>query len=169
MNEWKYLILLRIDSYWIETHTILALFRRSKNIIKSFCMEQKAREQERSKKSSTNNKDEKRSGSSDKDKNTNGSVSPRDKSPTLSRKKSFFQTNPPEPWEIFNKEKFFILDCIAVKTIYKDSARTNPRLGHIIPPYNSQKDKHAGAYFKFKDVDKVLQLNNQVCYKRIMP
>ena len=39
-----------------------------------------------------------------------------------------------------NREKGFVLDCIALGQISSDYSKANPKLGPAIPPYNSQKD-----------------------------
>lgn len=69
----------------------------------------------------------------------------------------------PTPEEMADKEKHFILDCIAVDTICKDYSHSQPKLGPAIPAYNSQKDKHVKAYFTREGVDVTLRNTEQVC------
>lgn len=58
-------------------------------------------------------------------------------------------------------EKGFVLDCNAVSSISCDFSKANPKLGPVIPPYNSQKDDHVDNYFKFHGVDKTLDKTGQ--------
>ncbi|XP_071942416.1 sperm microtubule associated protein 1-like isoform X2 [Antedon mediterranea] len=70
---------------------------------------------------------------------------------------------PPSPTieEMEQKEKEFLLDCIAVSSISNDYAMAQPKLGPAIPPYNSQKDKHVQMYFHREKVPEVLQKTGQ--------
>ncbi|XP_071788606.1 sperm microtubule associated protein 1-like [Asterias amurensis] len=67
----------------------------------------------------------------------------------------------PTPEEIAQKEKSFLLDCIAVDTISKDFSHCQPKLGPAIPAYNSQKDKHVKLYFSREQVDETLRKTQQ--------
>lgn len=68
----------------------------------------------------------------------------------------------PTPEELADKEKHFLLDCIAVDTICKDFSHSQPKLGPAIPAYNSQKDKHVKVYFQREGVDVTLRKTEQV-------
>ena len=68
----------------------------------------------------------------------------------------------PPPEEMLKEERGFILDCNAVSSISTDFSKANPKLGPVIPPYNSQKDVHVSNYFKFEGVDKTLEKTGQV-------
>ena len=68
----------------------------------------------------------------------------------------------PTPEEIAQKEKSFLLDCIAVDTISKDFSHCQPKLGPAIPAYNSQNDKHVKLYFSREQVDETLRKTQQV-------
>ncbi|XP_059173962.1 uncharacterized protein C17orf98-like [Physella acuta] len=68
----------------------------------------------------------------------------------------------PEPPELLLKEKSFVLDCKATSSISQDYSRVNPKLGPVIPPYNSQRDKHVGNYFRFYGINKVLNKTGQI-------
>uniref|UniRef100_W5N1T8 Chromosome LG9 open reading frame, human C17orf98 n=1 Tax=Lepisosteus oculatus TaxID=7918 RepID=W5N1T8_LEPOC len=63
--------------------------------------------------------------------------------------------------EFRGREKFFILDCVAVESIARDYNRSLPRLGSVIPPYNAQDDKNAKGYFRTKPVPPLLQQTGQ--------
>uniref|UniRef100_A0A0B6ZXA9 Uncharacterized protein n=1 Tax=Arion vulgaris TaxID=1028688 RepID=A0A0B6ZXA9_9EUPU len=58
-------------------------------------------------------------------------------------------------------EKSFVLDCNATSNISQDYSNTNPKLGPVIPPYNSQRDKHVGNYFRFYGVHRTLKKTGQ--------
>ncbi|CAG5132438.1 unnamed protein product [Candidula unifasciata] len=78
------------------------------------------------------------------------------------RQNKIYRTPPtPSPSELLKKEKTFILDCNATSSISQDYSGTNPKLGPVIPPYNSQRDKHVGAYFKFWGVGRTLKKTGQ--------
>lgn len=63
--------------------------------------------------------------------------------------------------ELRQLEKAFVLDCVCVSTLSDDSGRANPKMATAIPPYNGQKDKLAGNYFKCPTVKKVLRKTEQ--------
>jgi hypothetical protein len=67
----------------------------------------------------------------------------------------------PSPVQLLVMEKSFILDCNATSSISRDYSLTNPKLGPVIPPYNSQKDKHANNYFRFNGVKRTLKKTGQ--------
>ena len=69
----------------------------------------------------------------------------------------------PPPEERLREEKGFVLDCNSMSSISNDFAKANPKLGPVIPPYNSQKDGHVSNYFNFHGVDKTLDKTGQVC------
>ena len=123
-----------------------------------------------SEKNSTNGKkesprstsgDETKSGSST---SRSQSSSPRRKSSSPRRSvNKIYRTPPtPEPEVLYEKEKSFVLDCIAMYTTSNDYARAQPKLGQVVPPYNSQKDNSVKEYFKFIGVDKTLGKTGQV-------
>nr|AAW25284.1 SJCHGC05617 protein [Schistosoma japonicum] len=58
-------------------------------------------------------------------------------------------------------ERQFILDCIAVRQICDDYAKTNPKHGSIIPPYNGQLDPYAKSYFESVNIQKILEKTGQ--------
>ena len=47
-------------------------------------------------------------------------------------------------------------------TTSNDYARAQPKLGQVVPPYNSQKDSSVKEYFKFIGVNKTLGKTGQV-------
>jgi len=67
----------------------------------------------------------------------------------------------PPPEAIFEKERTFVLDCIASASISSDFSKSNPKLGPVIPPYNSQGDRHVRNYFTFTGVDRTLRRAQQ--------
>ncbi|XP_033733262.1 uncharacterized protein C17orf98-like [Pecten maximus] len=67
----------------------------------------------------------------------------------------------PPPEDLLVKEKGFVLDCNAASSISTDYSKTNPKLGPVIPPYNSQRDSHVDPYFQFQGVQKTLALTKQ--------
>ncbi|CAF2035820.1 unnamed protein product [Rotaria magnacalcarata] len=69
------------------------------------------------------------------------------------------ETPPPEVH--FDREQSFVLDCKAVSNISNDYSTANPKLGSVIPPYNSQIDQHTESYFKFFGVPKTLEKTGQ--------
>ena len=68
----------------------------------------------------------------------------------------------PPPEEHLEMEKSFTLDCIATSSISTDYSKANPKLGPVVPPYNSQKDQHVKNYFTYHGVDKTLEKTEQV-------
>lgn len=70
---------------------------------------------------------------------------------------------PPEPTaeDLYEKEKAFVLDSMAVSSISQDYSKTNPKLGPVIPPFNAQKNRHTKPYFKYFGVNKVLEKTGQ--------
>ena len=70
----------------------------------------------------------------------------------------------PTPPELLTKEKTFVLDCNATSSISRDYCKANPKLGPVIPPYNSQRDKHVTNYFRFYGVNTTLRKTGQVCH-----
>ena len=85
------------------------------------------------------------------------------KEKTPSRHNKIYRTPPtPPPQVLYEKEKGFTLDCKAVASISNDYSKANPKLGPVVPPFNSQKDKHSTSYFTFYGVDKTLKATEQV-------
>jgi hypothetical protein len=79
-----------------------------------------------------------------------------------SRINKIYRTPPtPPPQEHGEKEKGFVLDCNAVSSISTDYNKANPKLGPVIPPYNSQHDKHVRDYFNYIGVDRTLRRTGQ--------
>lgn len=70
------------------------------------------------------------------------------------------QTPPPEVQ--FDRERSFVLDCKAVSNISIDYSTANPKLGSVIPPYNSRLDSHVDNYFEFFGLPKLLQKTGQL-------
>ena len=68
----------------------------------------------------------------------------------------------PPPEELMRKEKSFTLDCNATSSISTDYSKANPKLGPVIPPYNSQRDRHTFNYYGFIGVDRTLKKTGQV-------
>ena len=68
---------------------------------------------------------------------------------------------PPKP-DLLEKEKGFIIDSVAVSSVSSDYSRCNPKLGPVIPPYNSHGDKHVQNYFNFVGVNRTLKKTGQV-------
>ncbi|XP_074653169.1 sperm microtubule associated protein 1-like [Tubulanus polymorphus] len=84
------------------------------------------------------------------------------RSPRSKRSNKIYRTPPTPPPEILlEKEKTFVLDSNACSSISTDYSRTNPKLGPVIKPYNSQKDRHANGYFVFHGVDETLSKTGQ--------
>lgn len=80
-----------------------------------------------------------------------------------SRVNKIYRTPPtPPPGELMTKEKSFVLDCNAVSSISGDYSKANPKLGPVIPPYNSQNDRHVGQYFSFLGVNRTLRKTGQL-------
>ena len=68
----------------------------------------------------------------------------------------------PSPEKLAALEQGFVTDNIAVASISGDYSKTNPKLGHVIPPFNSQKCRYSRDYFKFHGVDRTLRKTGQV-------
>lgn len=91
-----------------------------------------------------------------------GSESKSARTPRSGRHNKLYRTPPtPPPEELLLKERGFTLDNIACSSISTDYSKANPKLGPVVPPYNSQKDKHPGNYFRFHGVDKTLGKTEQ--------
>ena len=79
------------------------------------------------------------------------------------RHNKIYRTPPtPPPEELLVKEKGFVLDNNAVASISQDYCKANPKLGPVIPPFNSQRCRHSANYFRFHGVDKTLRRSGQV-------
>ena len=92
-------------------------------------------------------------------------------SPRSSRRRvnKIYRTPPtPPPGVLRSKEKTFILDCNATSSISCDYSKANPKLGPVIPPYNSQRDNHVNHYFTFHGVDRTLSKTGQVHFTLTM-
>ncbi|KAE8596015.1 hypothetical protein XENTR_v10015939 [Xenopus tropicalis] len=63
--------------------------------------------------------------------------------------------------ELQARERRFVLDCVAVERISRDYSGSLPKLGSVIPPYNSQRDPHVRAYFHSRPVPPLLQKTGQ--------
>ncbi|BFZ22282.1 hypothetical protein BsWGS_25321 [Bradybaena similaris] len=114
----------------------------------------------------TANKESRKTDTLNRQKDDNSKVNDRKKKTTTRNKKArinkIYRTPPtPSPAKLLEKEKTFVLDCNATSSISRDYCSTNPKLGPVIPPYNSQKDKHVGAYFKFWGVSGTLKKTGQ--------
>jgi hypothetical protein len=59
-------------------------------------------------------------------------------------------------------EKSFVIDSVAVSNISVDYSRANPKLGSVIPPYNSLDDKTISAYLSNYGVSDLLRKTGQV-------
>jgi len=82
---------------------------------------------------------------------------------SLYRHNKLYRGPPTPPPEVqFDRERSFILDCKAVSNISIDYSTANPKLGSVIPPYNSQLDPHVQSYFEFFGVPRVLERSGQV-------
>lgn len=80
-----------------------------------------------------------------------------DKTPR-GRHNKLYRTPPtPKSEVLLEEEKGFVLDCCAVSSISSDYSKANPKLGPVVPPFNSQKDKHSDPYFTFYGVDKTMK------------
>ena len=49
----------------------------------------------------------------------------------------------------------YVLDNVAMSSVERENNRQNPKVGTVIPPYNSQHDPHPRAYFRFQGVNRV--------------
>lgn len=83
------------------------------------------------------------------------------KSPRRSSNKIYRTPPTPPPEERQEMEKGFTLDQNAVSSISCDYSKANPKLGPVVPPFNSQKDVHTSPYFTFVGVDKTLKKTQQ--------
>ena len=90
----------------------------------------------------------------------NSSRSPR--TPRSSRANKLYRTPPtPPPDVLFKQEKSFVIDSVAVSQMQDDYFHTNPKMAAVIKPYNSQRDKGCGGYFRQTIVDRVLHKTGQ--------
>ena len=90
-----------------------------------------------------------------------------DSMPKLSRDKfrqnKLYRCPPTPPLEkLLDKEKSFKLDSVAVSNISLDYSRANPKLGSVIPPYNSVDDKSVSRYFDNFGLYDLLKRTGQV-------
>lgn len=97
----------------------------------------------------------------------NDSARRSDSLPRLVRDKYFtnkiYRAPPTPPLEKQSDlERSFKLDCIAVSNISQDYSRANPKLGSVIPPYNSLEDKSVSKYLTNFGVDELLKKTGQV-------
>lgn len=74
---------------------------------------------------------------------------------------------PPTPplEEMSEMEKKFNLDCIAVSNISLDYSRANPKMGSVIPPYNSLNDPSISDFVKSYGVKDFLRRCGKVILK----
>ncbi|KAK6490288.1 hypothetical protein HHUSO_G4786 [Huso huso] len=80
----------------------------------------------------------------------------------LSASRSFARFGPsPSVSELRNRERRFVLDCVAVDSIARDYSHSLPKLGSVIPSYNPQADKNAKGYFRTKPVPPLLKRTGQ--------
>ena len=74
-----------------------------------------------------------------------------------------YRTPPtPDGSERIEREKGFILDCNAVRSISDDYSKSHPKRGDALPPYNAQCDGLTRRYWGFESVDKTLKRTGQV-------
>ena len=90
--------------------------------------------------------------------------------PKLSRDKyrlnKIYKAPPTPPMVRLDEvEKSFVLDCIAVGNISQDYSRANPKLGSVIPPYDSINDPAITNYLEFNGVKNYLKDTNQVSWR----
>ncbi len=79
-----------------------------------------------------------------------------------SRSCKLYRTPPTPPLERQSDlEKSFKLDCIAVSNISLDYTRANPKLGAVIPPYNSLNDNSISDFVKNYGVREYLKRNDK--------
>lgn len=79
------------------------------------------------------------------------------------RVNKIYRAPPTPPLErLVDREKAFVLDSIAVSNISTDYSRANPKLGSVIPPYNSLDDRAISRYFNSYGVCELLKKNGQV-------
>ncbi|KAJ1100304.1 hypothetical protein NDU88_005390 [Pleurodeles waltl] len=67
----------------------------------------------------------------------------------------------PSEGDLREKERRFVLDCVAVENIARDYSQSLPKLISVIPPYNSQRDPHTSTYFKTRPVPPLLRRTGQ--------
>ena len=82
-----------------------------------------------------------------------------------SRKKLFIDELRPLP--IANKqerEKSFKLDCVSVASISQRYSHANPKIGSVISPYDSKKDRTVANYFFNKGIYRLLKKTGQVLF-----
>lgn len=74
-----------------------------------------------------------------------------------------YRAPPTPPLEkLHDLERAFKLDGIAVSNISQDYSRANPKLGSVIPPYNSIEDRSVSSYFSNFGVNELLKKTGQV-------
>jgi hypothetical protein len=77
---------------------------------------------------------------------------PSTRATNLHRHNKLYRCPPTPPPEIqFDLEQSFILDCKAVSNISNDYSTVNPKLGSVIPPYNSQIDSYCQSYLLLRN------------------
>lgn len=87
---------------------------------------------------------------------------PRIKDNYFSRSSKTYRA-PPTPTleEQSDLEKSFKLDCVAVSNISLDYSRANPKMGTVIPPYNSLNDRSISDFVKGYGARDFLKRNNK--------
>lgn len=95
------------------------------------------------------------------------SAKPSEGMPKLNRDKlrqhKLYRCPPTPPLEKrLEKEREFKLDGIAVGNISQDYSRANPKLGSVIPPYNSMEDKAISRYFDNFGIYDLLKKTGQI-------
>ena len=79
------------------------------------------------------------------------------------RQNKLYRCPPTPPLDkLYEKEKAFNLDSVAVSNISLDYSRANPKLGSVIPPYNSLEDKTVTRYFDNFGLMELLKRTGQV-------
>jgi hypothetical protein len=98
-----------------------------------------------------------------KSKSPRSRVVPLTRATTAYRHNKLYRSPPTPPPEVqIDRERSFVLDCKAVSNISNDYSTANPKLGSVIPPYNSQLDPHSQSYFQFFGIPKTLRKSEQV-------
>jgi hypothetical protein len=88
---------------------------------------------------------------------------PSTRATSANRHNKLYRGPPTPPPDIqFERERSFVLDCKAVSNISNDYSTANPKLGSVIPPYDSQLDPHTHGYFQFFGIPKTLERSGQV-------
>ena len=83
-----------------------------------------------------------------KSKSPRSRVVPLTRATTAYRHNKLYRGPPTPPPEVqIDRERSFVLDCKAVSNISNDYSTANPKLGSVIPPYNSQLDPHFSKLF----------------------